>query len=239
MSRITGLFYTAWNSVVVPVDHYGMRARTLLATPPLAAALVLGLAAPALAHVEVTAPGAEAGGPSTVRFTAAAENPSSGIVEVATRFPPGMPGDGLVLESGPPGWTLTVADDVVTVGGAPLPAGQDAEYAIAVPALPATDGELVLPTVQRYADGREDAWIEPATAAVPDPAMPAPVLVLDGGRGAGDAGSDRGPAVAPSDRADDRSGTGIAWYAAVIALGVLALAGGASFWRRLAGRAGR
>ncbi|SOC48947.1 Domain of unkown function [Blastococcus aggregatus] len=228
-----------WNSTVVRDDFYDMRVRALFGVPPMAVALVLAVAAPAFAHVEVTAGGAEAGDPATLRFSAAAEHPSSGIVEVATRFPRGMPGDGLVLESGPPGWRLTVADDVVTVGGKPLPVGRDAEYSIAVPALPTTDGELLLPTVQRYADGREDAWIEPATAAVPDPAMPAPVLVLGVGRGAGDAESDRGPVAVPSDRADSRSGAGAAWYAAATALGVLALAGGTVFWRRLAGRAER
>ena len=60
---------------------------------------------------------------------------------------------------------------------APLsPPGLDAEYSVTVAQLPADATELASPTLQRYSDGREDAWIEPVTADLPNPERPAPVL---------------------------------------------------------------
>jgi hypothetical protein len=44
--------------------------------------------------------------------------------------------------------------------------------------LPADATELAFPTLQRYSDGREDAWIEPVTDALPDPEKPAPVQTV-------------------------------------------------------------
>lgn len=207
----------------------------------LAAGVVLGTSASASAHVEVTAPGAAPGGPATLLFAAESENPEAGIRELATQLPAGMTGAGATLESGPAGWTLTVTEDVLVVGGEPLPAGEDAKYAIAVATLPETGGQLFLPTVQRYADGREDAWIEPATADLPDPAMPAPVLVLGatGQAAAPTAEGDPSPTVDAARPPDyeDGGGGGTAWYAGFGVLAVLALAGGAWFWRHRAGGA--
>jgi hypothetical protein len=38
--------------------------------------------------------------------------------------------------------------------------------------------QLVLKTVQSYADGKQDAWIEVPSASVPEPDMPAPIVRL-------------------------------------------------------------
>ncbi|GAB4083264.1 DUF1775 domain-containing protein [Modestobacter muralis] len=54
----------------------------------------------------------------------------------------------------------------------------DAEYSVTVAQLPAGTTELAFPILQRYSDGREDAWIEPVTDAVPAPAKPASILSM-------------------------------------------------------------
>jgi Domain of unkown function (DUF1775) len=160
-------------SLLIPV---GRSSAVLAAT----AGLVLLGAGPALAHVEVTAQGAaQAGtGPVTLLFSAEAESTTSGIVGVRTQLPEGIEPGAVSLASAPQGWALApIAGGFELSGPATVP-GEDLAYGVTVALLPADATELVFPTVQRYADGREDAWIEPVTDAVPDPGMPAPALAV-------------------------------------------------------------
>jgi MYXO-CTERM domain-containing protein len=154
--------------------------RRAAVTAAVVLALVLIGAGPAAAHVEVSAEGTpHAGtGPVTLVFTAESESPGAGIVSMRTQLPDGIAPADVSLVSAPDGWTLTRTADGLEVGGTPLPPGQDAEYRVSIARLPADATELVLPTVQRYSDGREDAWIEPVTDAVPNPERPAPVLTV-------------------------------------------------------------
>ena len=147
------------------------------------AASVVGLvligAGPAAAHIEVSAEGAQAGtGPVTMSFMAESESPSAGIVSVKTRLPAGIAPADVSLAGAPEGWALTPTTDGFELGGPALAPGVDAEYSVTVAQLPADATELAFPTLQRYSDGREDAWIEPVTDALPDPEKPAPVLVV-------------------------------------------------------------
>jgi len=141
--------------------------------------LALAPAGPAGAHIEVHAEGAQAGtGPVTLSFSAESESPTVGIVGVKTQLPPGIePGD-VSLAAAPAGWVLTPTGDGFQIGGPELPAGEDAAYDVVVAQLPQDATELVFPTLQYYADGREDAWIEPVTEAIPEPDKPAPVLTV-------------------------------------------------------------
>jgi len=133
-----------------------------------------GLAA---AHVEVSAEGAQAGtGPVTLSFMAESESPSLGVVSVKTQLPDGIVPADVSLAGGPEGWVLTPTADGFELGGPALAPGLDAEYSVTVAQLPADATELVFPTLQRYSDGREEAWIEPVTADLPNPERPAPVL---------------------------------------------------------------
>ncbi|WP_142026133.1 DUF1775 domain-containing protein [Blastococcus colisei] len=142
--------------------------------------LVLMSAGSAGAHIEVftDAPVQAGTGPVTLHFMAESESQTVGIVSVKTQLPEGIaPGD-VALASGPEGWALTPTADGFELGGPPVAPGVDAEYSVTVALLPADSTELPFKTLQRYADGREDAWIELPSDAAPEPQMPAPVLTV-------------------------------------------------------------
>jgi hypothetical protein len=212
----------------------------------LAVGLVLLSAGPAGAHVEATAgPGAQAGaGPVTVAFEAAAESPSAGIARVRAQLPGGVPPASVALASGPAGWALTPTSDGYEVAGSALPPGTDAQFAITIAQLPADRTEFPFPTLVRYTDGTEDAWIEVPTPDNPEPANPAPVITV---AAAPAPTSTPAPSTAPAPPAPSAPSTPStepqaqsaedggtpAW---VVVLGVLAvvllLTGGAAYLRR-------
>jgi hypothetical protein len=144
-----------------------------------AIALAVAVASPASAHVEVSAEGAQAGtGPATLVFSAESESNSAGIVSMKTQLPAGIAPADVTLASGPAGWALTPTADGFELAGPAIGPGVDAEYSVTVAQLPVDATQLAFPTLQRYSDGREDAWIEPVTEAVPEPENPAPVLTV-------------------------------------------------------------
>ena len=100
---------------------------------------------------------------------AESESPSVGIVGVKTQLPDGIAPADVSLAGGPEGWALTPTADGFELGGPALVPGLDAEYSVTVAQLPADATELTFPTLQRYSDGREDAWIEPVTDPLPNP----------------------------------------------------------------------
>jgi uncharacterized protein YcnI len=198
--------------------------------------------ATAQAHIEVSAQSAQAGaGPVVVEFSAESESQTAGITGVKTQLPAGITPDQVSLAAGPSGWVLQPTADGFQIAGPAVPAGTDASYSITIAQLPATSTELVFKTLQRYADGREDAWIEEATDAVPDPAMPAPVLFVTPADPASSPTASRAaapptsstptpvataPATSAADQRDDNS--------ALVAVGVvLALGVGAAAVARL------
>ena len=199
--------------------------------------LTLATAGTADAHIEVHAEGAQAGtGPVTLSFSAESESPTVGIVGVKTQLPAGIqPGD-VSLATAPAGWTLMPTDDGFELRGPEVEAGLDAEYGIAVAQLPPDVTELAFPTLQYYADGREVAWIEPITDALPEPEKPAPVLTV----APAPAGTTRAPATptavdsagpetsSASDTAEGESSSSPAW----VLVGIAATLGliGASLW---------
>lgn len=204
----------------------------------------------AAAHVHVDAPGAVAGtGPVTLGFSAASEA-AAGITAMRTQLPAGISPADVSLASGPAGWALTPTPGGFQVGGPALPSGQDAEYAVTVATLPAGVTELAFPTVQVYADGTEDAWIEPEVPGGPQPELPAPVLAVAPGTAAppppAPATTPAPPteaepapptATTPEPVAAADEGTGGAWLGAAAAVAGLA-AVAAGFWSRRS-RAGR
>ncbi|MGY1689739.1 DUF1775 domain-containing protein [Geodermatophilus sp. SYSU D01105] len=216
--------------------------RRSLATGALAAVLLAAGTGTAAAHVEVSAPGATAGtGPVTVTFAAAAENPS-GVAGLRTRLPEGIDPATVSLASGPVGWTLTPTADGFEVGGPPLAPGEDAEFAVTVTQLPFEVTELAFPTIQRYADGAEDAWIEQAAPGAPEPQQPAPVLTVAPGAPApatpaieptpsptpepSPAETAAAPATTPAAAEEDDGGVATGWLVGLGVLVVAAVAGG-------------
>jgi len=144
-----------------------------------AAGLAVVLAAgPALAHVEVEATPARAlTTDALLSLTAEAESGTAGISGLRIQLPAGLVPADLRLASGPAGWRLTGTGGVVTVTGPALPIGRSLRLGIRVRQLP-DDRQLVLKTIQSYADGKQDAWIELPTASVPEPEQPAPIVRL-------------------------------------------------------------
>jgi Domain of unkown function (DUF1775) len=154
------------------------------------------------------------------------------------------------LAAGPPGWTLTPTAEGFDVGGPALPSGEDVEYAVTVASLPAGVTELAFPTVQVYADGTEDAWIEQEVPGAPEPEQPAPVLAVAPGTAVPSTPASPAPAPtvesepaqptasapAPAAAAEDE-GTGTGWLVAVAGVAALAAVAGGLWYRR--SRAGR
>ena len=158
----TDIGRTGWRAVVVALS---------------ALALVLFADGPAGAHVEVSAPGAQAGtGPVTVSFVAEAESTTAGIVSAKVQLPAGIEPDHVALASGPAGWTLAPTQDGYEVSGPDIGPGVDLEYGVTIQMLPRDTTELPFKTLLRYAGGREDAWIELPSDANPEPQQPAPTL---------------------------------------------------------------
>src|SRR3954452_23627527 len=145
-----------------------------------AAGLLLLGAGPAAAHVEVTSDGpARAGtGPVTLVFMAEAESHMAGIASAKTQLPEGIAPEDVSLVNAPEGWALTPIANGFELGGPAIAPGLDAEYSVAIAHLPTDSTELAFPTLQRYSDGHEEAWIEPVTADVPEPENPAPILTV-------------------------------------------------------------
>jgi hypothetical protein len=210
-------------------------------------ALLLAGSGPAAAHIEVASDGpAQAGtGPVTLLFMAEAESRTAGIVSVKTQLPAGMAPADVSLVSAPEGWVLTPTADGFELGGPAVAPGLDAEYSVAVAHLPADRTELAFPTLQRYSDGTEDAWIEPVTEAAPEPEKPAPVLtVAPAPPGATttpapsetaappttDSGADTAAPAEASERSEQDSNTGT--LVLVVALvAAVAIGAGAWIWR--------
>lgn len=136
------------------------------------------LAAPALAHVEVSAKPAQAGAANAVvTFEAEGESTTSGITGVRIQLPAGLTADQVKLAGAPSGWKLTAASGVVTISGPALKASEDAEYSVRIGKLPDAR-QLVFKTIVNYSDGHKDSWIEEGTGGESEPDNPAPVLRL-------------------------------------------------------------
>ena len=141
-------------------------------------AVVLGVAGPASAHVEVTATPARALATDvTLTLHGEAESDSAGVTGVRIQLPSGLLAGDVGLAAGPGGWRLSGSGQVVTVTGPALPVGRDVDLRFRLRQLPAGE-QLVLKTVQTYADGRQDGWVELPSASVPEPDNPAPVVPL-------------------------------------------------------------
>jgi uncharacterized protein YcnI len=170
------------------------RAWILLAT---VAAAVIGLAGPALAHVEVQPAEAAAGQPASFAFRVPNEQSNANTVSLVVRFPADHPVPG-VVPTAPDGWTvettnrtlatpLTVAGtavtevvDTITWRGSMAP-GRAEYFPVTTGPLPSDTGELVFDTTQSYDNGVTSYWNKVEVAGQPDSDYPAPVLLITGG----------------------------------------------------------
>ncbi|MEU4217773.1 DUF1775 domain-containing protein [Actinoplanes sp. NPDC026623] len=177
-----------------------MRNRSRLTTISALAALgVLALAAPAAAHVEVSADKTKAGATDvTLVFHGEAENPS-GIASERVVLPEGIAPADVAPVKTPAGWQFATTSDGFTVGGTPLAPHKDAEWSVKVAKLPDGETRLSFKTLETYADGEVSRWIEIQEAGAAEPENPAPLLTLQPGP--------TGPAAEPSSAAPVTSGS--------------------------------
>lgn len=231
-----------------------------------ATAALLALAAPALAHVTVIAPGATSGGSDqeiTFRVPVEANVDTVGLtVQMPTDTPIAS-----VLVEPVPGWTHTqttaklakpittddgtIAAAVSTITwkadtGSALKPGEFGAFTLIAGQLPDAK-QLVFKAIQTYADGSVVKWIETAAPGSTDePDHPAPVLTLAAASGTDDpqstTGSESGQSSAPTAQAAPVSSSSSsssdtgAVVLSIIALAVAVGALGFGFVSRARGR---
>lgn len=205
----------------------------------------------AWAHVEVTATPAQAGAANaTVSFTAEAESQSAGIAGMNVQLPEGIAPADVTLAAGPPGWTLTATADGYQVTGPPLAVGTTLEYGIKIAQLPNATS-LSFKSVQRYTDGKEDAWIQVPVAGQAEPDRPAPTVELaPAAAQPTPSASSAAPTDVPTEATslppvndnnaveDDDSSNAPLIITIVVIVVVLGAGGGYFLWRRRSGSAG-
>lgn len=211
--------------------------------------VVLTAGRPALAHTEIEIDNPQAGATNvTMTMTAEAESSSAGIASVRVVLPEGMRASDVTLTTGPDGWALAANPDGFTASGAALPARRNAKLVLRLAQLPAsaTPTVLAFKTLVTYTNGQVDRWIEPPSPQNPNPDHPAPTVSLRPGAAPSPSPSatpSSTPAAAsptatqtattqPEKKASSGSSTG-AWIAVlVVALVVVAGAGGFVLARR-------
>ena len=199
---------------------------------------VLGLAGPALAHVEVSADKTTAGASDvTLTFTGEAENDKAGIRSERVVLPAGIDPAGVTLVKAPAGWTFTSAADGFTVGGNALKIGVDAVWKVKIAKLPDGETRLSFKTLETYGDGSVVRWIEIQEPGQPEPDNPAPLVTLKPGPSAAATSAGPAPVVSATDpttsaaspvaelAGDEGSGGGTWWIWVIVA--VVLIGGGA------------
>ncbi len=172
---------------------------------------------PAGAHVTVSPASLPQGTSDAIlTFRVPNESPSASVVALRIQFPLDHPIVVLNPEAGS-GWTVTAHSSTLpkpittddgtftsTVSeidwtGGTIPVGQFGEFNVLAQGLPTGTSRLTFKAVQLYSDGTVVNWIQIPTPAAPDPAHPAPTLVLTApGRGTAGAGSTGGTTTVPS-----------------------------------------
>jgi uncharacterized protein YcnI len=221
-----------------------------------ALATVLGFSSPAWAHVTVDPASAPQGAEITLGFRVPSEEPTADTVRVQIFFPTAHP----ILGVDPEpirGWEnstviehlkvpiqtddgpVTSVVSEVDWSGGPIPPGNFEEFYVLAQSLPTGTNQLVFKALQTYSNGDIVRWIDPITAAQPDPPHPTPVLRLTPA-GSGSASSNPAPSItvdtsklasaASVDSAKTEGAIGIVLGVIGLAVGIAALA---VAWRRL------
>jgi periplasmic copper chaperone A len=167
----------------------------LIAAAGLAAAVVLGTVAPAVAHVTTNPESARMGGEITLGFRFPNEMANANTTQVEIDFDMTHPVLGIDVQP-VPGWTAKVTsktlsppvqtDDgpvtqavsqIVWSGGLITP-GQYQEFPVLAQRLPTDTDQAVFKALQTYSNGTIVRWIDPVVAGQPAPANPTPILKL-------------------------------------------------------------
>ncbi|OKI71659.1 YcnI family copper-binding membrane protein [Micromonospora sp. CB01531] len=227
------------------------RAATIAAA---VAAITVGVAGPASAHVSVNPKEATQGGYTKVTFRVPNEKDNANTTKVEVNLPASSPIGSVSLKP-LAGWTaqtetsklatpIKVHDSELTEAvtkitwtadaNSAIKPGQFQEFDVSLGPLPETD-QLVLKALQTYSDGDVVRWIEEPTSGA-EPEHPAPVLKLTKKDAAPAAAAAPVAAVATSTDSDKDSSNGTAYGIAGILLGLAGLVAGLLAYRRTAQR---
>jgi periplasmic copper chaperone A len=175
-----------------------VRARALpraVGVGSVAAAAVLLLAGPALAHISVTPDSALAGSAAVLTFHVPNEEAHADTTKVDVQVPTAHPIAQLLVKP-VPGWTISVrtvtlakpittddgqftqaVSEVIWSGGRIVP-GQFQDFTVSADPLPAGVSQLAFKAIQTYSNGDVVRWIDLPQPGQPAPDHPAPVLRL-------------------------------------------------------------
>ena len=217
-----------------------------------AAGLVL-LAIPALAHITVTPGSAQAGAAAVLTFHVPNEESNADTVKVDVQIPVDHPIAQLLVKP-VPGWTASVrtvklakplvtddgqftqaVSEVIWSGGQIAP-GQFQDFSVSADPLPQGVSQLTFKAIQTYSNADVVRWIDVQQPGQPAPDHPAPVLTLTSGAAAAPAAA--AAATAPSVTgtsaavASGSDGTARGIAAGGVVIGLLGLALAALGWRR-------
>lgn len=211
------------------------RAAAVLVAVLVALAASVVTAATASAHVTVSSADASPGGYGKLVFRVPNESDTASTVGLRIQIPAEAAMASLRTQP-VPGWEATLTESELDepleshgreitsyvsvvefrATGPGIAPGEFQEFALSGGPFPEVD-ELAYPSVQRYSDGSESAWIEPSVGDE-EPERPAPVLTLTSGDT--DAAADSGEAAeGESDEGGtDDSPAGLALFVAIVAL---------------------
>jgi uncharacterized protein YcnI len=193
-----------------------------------AAIAVVVAAAPAFAHVTVSAPDASRGGSAVLVFRVPNESATnSATVELAVQIPGVTAADTEAV----PGWKVVAHKDgnvtaitwTADPGGGIGP-GQFGQFSVLANGLPDT-ATLRMPAVQTYADGQVVKWDQQSTDKGSEPEYPVPSLSLAAKQAGG--AENHGAIPAMSTGSGSASDSTARWLGVVgIVLGALGLLAG-------------
>jgi uncharacterized protein YcnI len=206
--------------------------RKLAVVGAIVTGVVVLIAGPAFAHVEIERDG-DVGADGVVATTLHVPNEetNAGTVKVELVFPASP-----VLETAMPGvvtgWTATVqkspsgAVTGVTWTGGPLTGDQEVEFPLSLGTIPANVKTVEFKALQTYNNTTVVRWIEVTPAGGAEPEHPAPVLTARGTQPAGDAApAKRATPAVPKSSSDDGLSTGAVVAIVIGVVIVLALLG--------------
>jgi uncharacterized protein YcnI len=163
-----------------------------------AAAAVLLLAVPALAHISITPDSAPAGSAAVLTFHVPNEEAKADTTRVDMQIPTTHPIAQLLVKP-VPGWKISVrtvalakpvvtddgsftqaVSEVIWSGGQIVP-GQFQDFTVSADPLPQGISQVVFKAIQTYSNGDVVRWIDLSQPGQPEPAHPAPTLTLTTG----------------------------------------------------------
>jgi hypothetical protein len=209
----------------------------------LATLVLVAIAAPALAHTEVTIDNPQAGATNVVlNLDAQAESTTAGIKSVDVTLPDTITPAQVSVAAAPGGWTFTRTSAGFTIAGSAIAVGTDAKATLHVAQLPTAPTVLAFKTLVTYADGKVDRWIEVPSTAAPNPPNPAPTVSLKPAAATPTGSASANVQVSPgavvhnastaATAATSTSRTGLLWGIVIAGLILLALIG-VLLWRRM------